>query len=337
MPLTLRKRPNSPFWYVRGTVRGRKVFESTKTTSRTEAEAYRVRLESDLTFSTDPDRPRLFFEAVESYVKAGGKPDFLYRLVEVLGKTPLKSITPHVISETVKITHPYWIDQRGKKREYKQASLNRLYFTPLAAVLHHAAELGWIPYVRVKKRRVQKTPPQWAEIEWFEALWAVCNDDLRKITTFLVYTGCRVTEVLNLTWDRVDLEAGWAYVPITKNGDHKTVYLPEAVIEALGTPGKGRVFSYASKDTVNQGLKWACKKAGIQYLSTHKLGRHTYATWMRRYGKLDQTGMLATQQWRDPNSILRYMHADVSEEQKKSDLLPRAKNVHKKRKPLKKK
>jgi integrase len=36
--------------------------------------------------------------------------------------------------------------------------------------------------------------------------------------------------------------------------------------------------------------------------------RHTWATWMRRYGGADLQGLAATKNWRDPKSAARYAH-----------------------------
>jgi integrase len=50
--------------------------------------------------------------------------------------------------------------------------------------------------------------------------------------------------------------------------------------------------------------------------------RHTYATWMRRYGGLDEIGLVATGHWRDPRSARRYAHAISREEWSKVEMLP---------------
>jgi integrase len=52
------------------------------------------------------------------------------------------------------------------------------------------------------------------------------------------------------------------------------------------------------------------------------LFRHTWATWMRRYGGLDTSGLLETGAWRDRSSAARYEHLDATEEAQKADLLP---------------
>jgi integrase len=55
--------------------------------------------------------------------------------------------------------------------------------------------------------------------------------------------------------------------------------------------------------------------------------RHTWATWMRRYGGLDTKGLVATRNWRDERSASRYAHAVTSEEWSRVELLPAVGNI----------
>ena len=49
---------------------------------------------------------------------------------------------------------------------------------------------------------------------------------------------------------------------------------------------------------------------------------HTYATLMRRYGKLDLRGLVGTDRWKNIKSTMRYAHAIASEEAQRAALLP---------------
>jgi hypothetical protein len=55
--------------------------------------------------------------------------------------------------------------------------------------------------------------------------------------------------------------------------------------------------------------------------------RHTWATWMRRYGGLDTGGLVATRNWRDERSASRYAHAVTSEEWDAVERLPAVGNL----------
>ena len=53
--------------------------------------------------------------------------------------------------------------------------------------------------------------------------------------------------------------------------------------------------------------------------------RHTYGTWMRRYGRVDTKGLVATGAWKSEQSASRYAHTVVSEEAQKAAMLPKIK------------
>jgi hypothetical protein len=46
--LRLKRERNSPYWYIRGTVSGHGLYESTRTTDRRQAEAYRRKREREI-------------------------------------------------------------------------------------------------------------------------------------------------------------------------------------------------------------------------------------------------------------------------------------------------
>jgi hypothetical protein len=73
----------------------------------------------------------------------------------------------------------------------------------------------------------------------------------------------------------------------------------------------------------------AAARAGVpmpERAAFHLL-RHTYATWMRRYGKLDTKGLVAAGAWRDRKSADRYEHTVPTEEARRADFLPDVENL----------
>jgi hypothetical protein len=64
--LKLYRDPKSPYWYIRGTIAGRRICQSTKTTDRGQAEAYRRKRDAELfsTLSLGEGRPATWSEAV---------------------------------------------------------------------------------------------------------------------------------------------------------------------------------------------------------------------------------------------------------------------------------
>lgn len=326
MPLKVCKVPRSPYWYVRGTIGGVEIFQSTKKRAKAEAEAYRLALEVQLEeeerrFSSGQ---KTFSEAAEAYKRNGGEERFLDAIEKKIGTLYLDEINQGVCDRVSREMFP----------TQKLSYIRRAFYDPTLAVINYAAKIEWCHRPAIDRPKPARVAPKWAEPWWFEAFWPHCSDQLRAVTTFLAYTGCRVTEAVDLVWERVSLDEGWAYIPETKNSEPRTVHLPKIVIDRLRVIKKdgGKVFPWSSKDGVNTAIRRAVARTNkarekdklepIQYLSSHKLGSHTYATWMRRYGKLDQRGLVGTGRWKDIKSTMIYTHTVATEDARKSDLLP---------------
>jgi integrase len=59
----------------------------------------------------------------------------------------------------------------------------------------------------------------------------------------------------------------------------------------------------------------------LRFVGFHTF-RHTWATWLRRYGGADVQGLVATGNWRDPRSAARYAHVEPRDEWARVEKLP---------------
>ncbi|CAB4139808.1 XerC Integrase [uncultured Caudovirales phage] len=348
MPLKVEKRKfkdgtESAAYWIRGTIEGTEIFRSTKKTGKREAERCAAELEHQIRTREDLQKVRFFFEAVELYQKRGKEADDLPIINHALGLYPLSEITQELVDQKAREAYPY----------QKDSTVRRHFYDPVCTVLNYASKtLKWCPKIYIVKPKIDPTPIEWAEQEWFDAFWEHCNDNLYAFTVLISTTGARVSEAIGLTWDRINLNEGWAYLPKTKNKESRTLHLNPFTIEVLKIIQKeeGQVFPWATRQAVN----WAIRRTvaslnkkrailglkPIKYLSTHKIGSHTYGTTMRRYAGLDVRGLVGTGRWKDIRSAMRYSHTTVKEEAKKSDLLPcagfqvRAKSVQRRKKAL---
>ena len=73
-------------------------------------------------------------------------------------------------------------------------------------------------------------------------------------------------------------------------GGHLKHLLPRAKLGALGLPCPTR-----------RPVGWRAPDNRLAWANFHTF-RHTWATWMRRYGGLDTKGLVATKSWRDERS-----------------------------------
>lgn len=324
MALKLKRRNRSSYWQITGTLCGVRVRESTGTDKKDIAERLRLQREQEILEASAQTSHYTVAHAVVEYIENGGEDQYLKKIVDTLGRVPLDEITQDKIDQAARQVYgAFKKGEKGTKRTYKKSTIRRQFYVPLAAVLHYAADIGWTHYRRVKMPKAERPPPEWAEPDWFNKLWPHCDKMLKALTVFLPLTGCRIQECLDLQWKDVNLKEGWAYIRYTKTKEHRTVYLPEPVVKELKVikKKKGRVFDYKDRDEVRRRLKTACGKAEIPYMSTHKIGSHTYATWMRRYAGMDARGLLATGRWKDQKSANHYTHTIVSEEARKADAL----------------
>jgi integrase len=321
MPLKIYKRADSPYYQITGTLCGQRVRQSTGTDDEEKAERQRIDLERSILDGHSPTKT--VAHAVVAYIENNGENKYLDKIVETLGHLPLDKVTQEDIDGAARKAYPGY--KRGKKgsfRKHTPATIKRHFYVPLAAVLHYAADLQWMPYRRIRAPKVKRPPPKWAEPDWFQKLWAVADPELKAITMFLSRTGCRIQECLDMKWEDVDLKAGTAFVRKTKTGAHRTAHLPPMLVSVLtALQGEGHVFRYRNRHNFRSSLRSACKKAGIVYMSSHQIGSHTYATLMRRHAGMDAKGLVSTGRWADEKSTYIYTHAKVSDEAKKADSL----------------
>jgi integrase len=268
-----------------------------------------------------------FAEAAASYLEHGGEAAFLGRENPTTGKwsglighfmgTPLDSIGQVEADEAARKLFPTASSATRKRQAYG----------PLIAVLNHAAIRGWTHAPKIHAPKVVVKPPKWATPEYVQTLLAHCGPRLRRFVIVIVYTGARLSEVLRLDWDRdVDLSTRLLTFRRTKNGKMRTAHIPDPLLAELAKVPEderhGLLFTWTHKSHVRRPLMTAAKRAGLEYLTVHQLGRHTFATWLRIYAKRDLVGLQADGGWDSIASVARYAHVVPGETAKAVDLLP---------------
>ncbi len=135
--------------------------------------------------------------------------------------------------------------------------------------------------------------------EWGR-LYEAAADHLKPLLLLAYHLGPRLGEILNLTWDRVDLQRGFIKLRSrdTKTREPRLVPLTRPVHDCLRELSKVRslscnhVFQYQGKPItrIKRAFHTARKKAGIEDLRFHDL-RHCAATNLRRAGVDTLTAM----------------------------------------------
>jgi integrase len=175
-------------------------------------------------------------------------------------------------------------------RPLSVASINRP-----KAFLRHVLMLAqeWGDLVVVPKIKTTGELPRlrWLRPEEAERLLAACeasqNKALADLVAFTLHTGLRQSEVLGLTWARVDRATGLIHLDKTKNGDARTVALDEVADDVLarrGSPGiAGYVFGSSNWNSFRSAWETAVRVARLDDVRFHTL-RHTFASWLVQSG-----------------------------------------------------
>jgi integrase len=341
MPLKLvpPRKGKSPNWTIRGTYLGVYVDRSSKTDRKSVALSELRKFEQAIECGEYPPKEPTpggptFLSAAVAYMQAGGRRKYLAKLISHFGEMQLDLIDQAAIDAAALAIIP------DGKPSYRNTNV----YTPIAAVLHHAG-------IDIKVRR----PKGWkgeSRVTFMtpEDAGAIIVAAERRSAEFalllrtLLYTGMRISEALALRWEHIALDSRLAMLGRTKNGDPRTMLLREDLHAALAAHRDGRdhgkVFDFRYGGALKDRLVIArIEASGVPVpkrpkgerrpRAAHRLAwvtfhtfRHTWATWMRRYGGLDEIGLVATGNWRDVRSARRYAHAVARDEWAKVDLLP---------------
>ncbi len=132
------------------------------------------------------------------------------------------------------------------------------------------------------------------------------NPWMSPLVQFAIETAMREGELIALRWDYVDLRERTAHLPITKNGEARSVPLSEpavAILKALPRSADGRVFPVTVL-SVQQAWRRACRRAGIEGLHFHDL-RHEAVSRLFELG-LGAMEVAAVSGHKDLRSLKRY-------------------------------
>ena len=316
MPLRVRRRAGTRNLYITGTVFGAFIDQSARTGRPDVAEQIRVKTEAAiLKRRVHGDKAvATFADALNLYLDMGGSARYTGALLKHFWDTRLADIDQLAINAAASTLYP----------RASAATRKRCVTGPVAAILHRAAEAGLSEWRRVRHPSVQPVARRALEPDEVNTLLQHApNDRIRALALFMLYTGRRLSECVELDWKDVRLADRQAFIGRTKNGNPITVHLAQPVVVALANLGHrdSRVFGYASRHGVRTAWSTMCRRAGLS-VTRHEFGRHTCATWLRRYGGLDLQALMEAMGWRSINSALAYKHVNASEVQKAVDLLP---------------
>ncbi len=306
--------------YLRGSIDGRRIYESTGTDRPELAQEYRAVRETALyraALHGAPADRHSFGEAVNGYLKdrqpGEGTRARLNKLLRHFGpRTMVDDIEQERIDRAADaILRP----------GYAPPTKLREIVTPTKAVLQWAAARGWCRVPAFERGAPGRSRTEWLTPAEVDAQIAAAEQHLRPLLTFLYGTGARLGEALDLQWQDVDLPHGRATLRDTKNGRDRLLRdLPPRVIAALANlkHRDGPVFRqrrgkpYTDRERLSGGQirkGWAgsLSRAKITKPVTPHHARHTWASWHYAMHK-DLLRLKIDGDWSSVVLVERYAH-----------------------------
>jgi len=214
------------------------------------------------------------------------------RLLSRFADKIIQAFTPGMIED--------YREQRRTEPGYQGTTVKVATINRDLALLKHifsfAMREGWLernPVRLVKFEKENNARDRVLTTEEFKMLQAESAPHLKAINLMAYQTGMRSGEILNLTWDRVDLKAGLIRLKAedTKTDDARIVPLTADLTALLKDLYKVRylhephVFLIKGKSvqSIKTAFNAACRRAKITGFHFHDF-RHTAITNMRRAG-----------------------------------------------------
>ena len=256
-------------------------------------------------FKTSEARRHTLNEMLERYCRdeLPKKPKSIYKVrhqldwwKEQLGDYVLADITPSLVSEQ---RDRLLRTQNKRGNTNTPATVNRY----LAALSHAFTiavnEWGWIednPLRKVKKGKESRGRVRFLSDDERARLLQACqastNPYLYPVVIMALSTGMRSGEIMNLTWDDVDLHKGRAILHETKNSERRVVSLAGKALELLKAHARIRRLDTAllfpgknPAKPMDLRAPWlaALKAAEIEDFRFHDL-RHSAASYLAMNG-----------------------------------------------------
>ncbi|MHB1697924.1 MAG: tyrosine-type recombinase/integrase [bacterium] len=179
-----------------------------------------------------------------------------------------------------------------KNQNKKDGEINFRWINLEITTLHHFFNFC------LERNYIEKNPASGIKkLNELSRLKTLSDEDIQKlidgatnklthdIITFLIYTGCRKGEALNLKWDDVDLENGVIAIKGTKTKYDRHIPISDALKAILAGINKNQDSLYvfeingAKIGDFRRSFHTACRNAGLKDLHIHDL-RHVFASKM---------------------------------------------------------
>jgi integrase len=318
------KRKNSPYYFMKFQLNGQLIYESTRTANKKLAEEIYLNRRHEIITGIEPEKERkvlqkfTFNELTERYLSyTDGRlkshsrlKSFIKKLIKTFGNIRLDDFNLILIenmqSEIIKNNLSVAYANR------LTAILKRMFTKALDWEMINEGVLKRIRSIKLIKGEVKRL--RYLDEDEAERLIGNCGDNLRAIVITALNTGMRKSEILRLTWDRVDLKNRIILLDKTKNGERREIPVNETLFGVLSGIVRridcGYIFfnpkTLRPLDNVKKSFASALRKSHILDFRFHDL-RHTFASRLVMKG-IDLTTVKELLGHKDIKMTLRYAH-----------------------------
>jgi len=175
----------------------------------------------------------------------------------------------------------------GKKEQEISFRTINLEITTLHHFFNFCIEKGLIeknPAFKIKKLNELSRLVTLSDENIDKLINGATNKLTKDLITFLIYTGCRKGEALNLKWDNVDLNNNVIAIKGTKTKYDRYIPISKPLKEILINIEKKSEYVFTDKNgkklnDFRRSFHTACKNAGLKDMHIHDL-RHVFASKM---------------------------------------------------------
>jgi integrase len=329
------KRKNSPYYFMKFQLNGQRIYESTKTKNKKLAEEIYQNRRNQILYGEkplikEPIKQITFVELAKKYKdwingrqkSAKNKGYVINALVNSLGNLRLIDFSVELVEKI----------QTDLLKEKSIVSSNRT-IAIIQAMFTKALDWEMIKEEDLKRvRKVKQLKGEAKRLRYLsddeaERLIYNCDKNLKNIVITALNTGMRKSEILKLTWDRVDLRNRIILLDKTKNGQRREIPINNTLLNVLSDIIRNLKTDYMfyNPETlkpycdIQKSFTTALKKSKIFDFHFHDL-RHTFASRLVMAG-IDLTTVKELLGHKDIKMTLRYSHLSQAHIKKAVEIL----------------
>lgn len=177
-----------------------------------------------------------------------------------------------------------------------------------------------------RERRLDQT-----EMKSIQEAFGQCrNKSINHIFLFAIETAMRRGEILSLTWKNIDFEKRTAFLPLTKNGDDRTIPLsPKAIeiLEIVKADSKSELVFPISANALRLSWERVKRRMGIEDLRFHDLRHEAISRYFELGLSVPEVALISGH--KDARMLFRYTHLKADDLAKKLENISSKSNLEK--------